>query len=728
MTSEPDRPPVHTEYKFSHVTTGRYLPTPGKPPGWPFAEIGHWTIDVGASADDWIAELQDWRREHLTRIGFDDAHYRRPELQWAQTNFVHAQMMVEDRYFFDPTTGHYTVDRYLDDLEARFGGIDSVLIWYVYPNIGVDDRNQTDLAHDMPGGLAGLRSAVDAFHRRGVRVFLPTKPWDKGTNEQGQTDWQAIAHIVKAVGADGINGDTYNGVPRAFFDACDALGCPVVLQPESTISAEEALIWNVQSWGKKVPGGVIPSVAKWKWLEPRHMINYENRWGRDRTADFQFIFFNGVGYNAWENIWGIWNQLTPRDAHALRRIATLQRAVAPLLVSAEWRPYAPTLQADVFASRFPGLAGTPSEGQVLLTLVNRNEYEVTGEQLRLAHVEGTRYVDLWHGTALQPRLDAQGMAVLSFSLEPRGYGAVLALAPGVQISTQMPALDAYLARAAEFARQPLQSLSGRWQAIPQQLYDIAATPAVSAPPPGMRLIPADSFDFIVGGIEIEGQTWAGLDFQYPWESGARREHRQHMQMAAFFIDEYPVTNAQFKSFVDSVSYRPQDAHNFLRDWVDGAPPAGWVNKPVTWVGLEDARAYAAWAGKRLPHEWEWQYAAQGTDGRRYPWGDDWRADAVPPVNRGRRLTAPADVDAHPLGASPFGVQDLVGNVWQWTDEYSDEHTRAAVLRGGSAYQPQTSHWYFPQAYQLDQHGKYLLMAPAKDRSGCIGFRCVVDAL
>ena len=56
--------------------------------------------------------------------------------------------------------------------------------------------------------------------------------------------------------------------------------------------------------------------------------------------------------------------------------------------------------------------------------------------------------------------------------------------------------------------------------------------------------------------------------------------------------------------------------------------------------------------------------------------------------------------------------DLVGNVWQWTDEFHDDHTRAAMLRGGSHYQPQTSHWYFPQAYRLDQHGKYLLMAPS----------------
>lgn len=83
--------------------------------------------------------------------------------------------------------------------------------------------------------------------------------------------------------------------------------------------------------------------------------------------------------------------------------------------------------------------------------------------------------------------------------------------------------------------------------------------------------------------------------------------------------------------------------------------------------------------------------------------------------------------AHPQGASSAGVMDLVGNVWQWTDEFEDAHTRSAIVRGGSYYQPQGSMWYFPQAYRLDEHGKYLLMAPSLDRSGTIGFRCAADA-
>ena len=215
-------------------------------------------------------------------------------------------------------------------------------------------------------------------------------------------------------------------------------------------------------------------------------------------------------------------------------------------------------------------------------------------------------------------------------------------------------------------------------------------------------------------------TGPGVDVQYPWEDLPRRHHEKELEIKAFFIDKYPVTNAQFKAFLDSSHYRPGDDHNFLKDWKGGTFPPGWERKPVTWVSLEDARAYAAWAGKRLPHEWEWQYAAQGTDGRAYPWGSDPKSTGQPRQEDGHELRGPTDVDAYPEGVSPFGVMDLTGNVWQWTDEFVDEHTRAAIVRGGGYYRPSGSGWYFPRNTKLNEHGKYLLMAPEQGPVGLCG--------
>jgi formylglycine-generating enzyme required for sulfatase activity len=99
---------------------------------------------------------------------------------------------------------------------------------------------------------------------------------------------------------------------------------------------------------------------------------------------------------------------------------------------------------------------------------------------------------------------------------------------------------------------------------------------------------------------------------------------------------------------------------------------------------------------------------------------------MPPPDHGRNISPLANVGAFPAGASPFGVLDFIGSVSQWTDEFRDEHTRAAIVRGGAQYQPRGSIWYFPQSYRLDEHQKYLLISPGRDRSGTIGFRCVVD--
>jgi formylglycine-generating enzyme required for sulfatase activity len=457
-------------------------------------------------------------------------------------------------------------------------------------------------------------------------------------------------------------------------------------------------------------------VSRAKWLEPRHMVNVCDRWNKDKTDNLQAAFFNGVGYETWENIWGIWNGITERDAEAIRRVAKIERRFAEFLVSPDWEPHTPSIQYGVFASKWP------RNGRTVWTIVNRTVYDIEGAQLEIPATPGMHYFDLWHGVELKPA-EHNGKTVLAFPMEALGYGAVLA-----QPEPADPSLSAFLDEMRKLSERPLSTFPKVWRDLPQKIVEIAATTAAPRTPEGMVKVPGTAeYTFEVSGIEIEGGDDVGVDVQYPWENSPRRHHSHRLDIKPFYIDRYPVTNRQFAEFLKAANYHPADDHNFLCDWKDGKYPAGWDNKPVTWVSLEDARAYAKWAGKRLPHEWEWQYAAQGVDHRTYPWGNTWCEDCAPPQEHGRELRGPTSVDAFPKGASPFGVMDMTGNIWQWTDEFQDEHTRAGVLRGGGYYRPAGSRWYFPSAYKLNEHGKYLLIAPSKDRSGTLGFRCVKDA-
>ena len=194
-----------------------------------------------ADFQTWLKDISHWRDERRIRLGHDDAEYNRPELAWTRDNFIQTVMMVEDRYFYDPATRRYTVDRYLDDLALRYGGIDSVVIWPVYPNLGIDSRNQYDLLRDLPGGITAIRLMVRDFQRRGVRVFFPVNPWDRGTHEAGPMDANTV-ELCATLGADGIFGDTFDALPRTFRSLSDLAGRPLALEPEGETQGAELVL------------------------------------------------------------------------------------------------------------------------------------------------------------------------------------------------------------------------------------------------------------------------------------------------------------------------------------------------------------------------------------------------------------------------------------------------------------------------------------------------------
>lgn len=147
--------------------------------------------------------------------------------------------------------------------------------------------------------------------------------------------------------------------------------------------------------------------------------------------------------------------------------------------------------------------------------------------------------------------------------------------------------------------------------------------------------------------------------------------RREVYLDAFYIGRHPVTNAQFARFLEVTGYEPEDAqrHRFLSHWRGRACPDRLRDHPVVFVSQDDARAYAAWAGRRLPSEAEWEKAARGTDGRRYPWGR-----AEPTAERahyGGAARGTVPVTACPEGASPCGALGMAGNVWEWCEDVDD---------------------------------------------------------
>ncbi len=665
---------------------------------------------------EWLEQMKQWRTNEKKKINYNNAEYLKQQFWWVKKTFIYAQMMAHDRYFYDPVAGKYTVDRYLNDLKKRYGGLDAVLIWPTYPNIGIDNRNQYDLVTSMPGGVAAIKQMIVDFKKRGVRVFFPIMIWDHGTRK---IHWEmpvALVKEMKLFGADGLNGDTMWGVTEDFKNAYDSLDYPVALQPEIAIKDLKGVEWNVMSWGYYWNYTYVPGVSIYKWLEPGHQVHVTNRWAIDKTDDLQYAFFNGIGYNTWENVWGVWNQIADRYEEIIRRISRIYHEFPYIWSSSGWEPHIPTLQKGLFASKFPGLDKT------IYTLVNRDSTDKEGGQLQLPYEEQMKYFDIWNGVELVPEKNGDQI-ILNFSIEGRGFGAVIAV-KGYSLDTSF---YGFLNNMHVAAQRLLKSFSVAWKPMPQQIVEIKKTNQ-SGVPKDMVLIPAvKDYLFESNGVMIEGDKLSdAVGTQHPWEKHPSRSQKHTLSIASFYMDKYPTTNKQFKKFLDATHYLPKDNFNFLKDWNNGMYPNGWENKPVTWISMEDARAYAAWAGKRLPHEWEWQYAAQGEDNRIYPWGNNFDNMKMPPIDSSREMRIPTNVDAFTNGVSPFGIYDMVGNIWQWTDEYTDEHTRAAILKGGGYYRSTTSKWYFPRAYELNKYGKYLLMAPGIDRSALIGLRCVMD--
>lgn len=293
----------------------------------------------------------------------------------------------------------------------------------------------------------------------------------------------------------------------------------------------------------------------------------------------------------------------------------------------------------------------------------------------------------------------------------------------------------------------------------------SATPGAKLNVP-MILVPGG--DFIRGSNAVDTE---GLQQRYGFAAPLfLDEHPQHkISIPGFYIDTFEVTNAQYKTFVLNTGRTPlllwtENGYAYTRDHLQSKTVEALrtlatdvfkldkdtrgMSKEALITAMQDqqqtqdalpaggmswmeAYAFCVWRGARLPSEAEWEKAARGTAGLEFPWGNEWKPKIIATGEDGRYEEGIAPIGSYPLSKSPYGVQDMAGNVWEWVQDWYDAYPGSGttskefgkkhkVVRGGSGG---VGHYGISYFYRASTRQ----FAEPEMESDDVGVRCARDA-
>lgn len=726
---------------------------------------------------DWHAGLnQMFQKRMLHDVEkFDNTLYDRKDLQWVRHSYVSHILMNWDKFYYDYTDKQFHLSDFIKRGNKLYGGDDFIAIWPTWPTLGLDQRNQFDLFNDLPGGTAKIKSLAEQSRRNGTKLFMCYNPWDESTRNENH--YVGISKLIEATSADGMVLDTKGESSSEFQDAADKVRPGVIMYSEGMAVPKD--MQGIVSGRVHNALYYAPMLNLNKLIKPEFSIyRVAELFKEPIQREFATSFFNGYGTEI--NIMAPGQPDRAEEQYKyLGRTTRILRENTYNFVSQGFKPLIETSADNIWVNEW----ALPNKTVYTVYSVRPEGYK--DYLFKVIPEEGFHFVDLWHHRLLSPKkinndwwIEAETNAFHKKFLGTNNEGEVTALAKlpilidasryGDILTVKTPVKGNEIriwAGLPEYDKKPLVLKPGNHKIALHEKFDryegdfiiqlmddgilldeniisvgvgearrisvVQPTKKSYTLPSGMVRIPAGKFYF---------KTTHGDSFiPYP-----KQDQDSTFNMQDFYMDKYPVTNRQFQQFLQASKYQPSDTANYLKHWIKGKIPTGKENFPVVYISYEDAKAYAKWAGKRLPTEVEWQYAAQTPALNEWPWKQ------INPVKRKEQfVTATLTVSnlegidsslcnlgngklyavgKYPQGANPYGLQDLVGSVWQLTNDlYMNGSYRYIIMKGGSYFKPSSSWWYVqggPRELHYRQH--LLRVSQGFERNATVGFRCVKD--
>jgi formylglycine-generating enzyme required for sulfatase activity len=685
---------------------------------------------------------------------FDNSLYNREDLAWVKETYLIMLYKAWDRDFYDRFSRKYTYGEVIKEGIDIFGNIDVFGISATGARLDLDQSNQLDLYRKLPGGTKQIRNFAIMSRKAGTKFFIAYNLGNKSTIINNA--YSELEQIISETEVDGVILDTKDSFGFLHQSVLDSIKEGVVLYSEGM--AKPADMQDLITGRINSTIHFSPELNLNKLIKPDFSIFRVCDVADDFIhREIAIAFFNGYGTELNMYRPGARDDNYRDDLEYLSLTTFILRQNNDAFLDNAWTPMIETTIDSVYVNRWN------ADGKTIFTVLNMRPEGVSGKLFKVDNTKDNHFISLWNHENLDP-IDDNGDFYISAKATgwhpslsgTRKEGSVDCIAEfprlikseligdSIKISssekgrlmiwkgepsyknenieltisndTTISSVDLFGSYQGKIVLQLIENKRLRDENVllinggkPWLFSKRIPTKKALGILMDMVLVPGTNFSF----------KFTGNEDIIPYPEG----NNISVKIDSFLIDKYPVTNAQYFEFLNNSRYIPLDTSGFLSHWQEGVYKQGQGNYPVVNVSYEDIIAYTEWADKRLPTQAEWQLAAQGLDKRRWPWGNEFHGTFC--NNSFNRATP---VDAFSKGQSPYGVYDMVGNIWQVTNDiYFNGNNYFYVIRGGSYYNPEAGLGYLPSGPQsLDKTQILPMVSQALDRSNTLGFRCVKD--